>query len=164
MTTGFRSDAPGTDLGLPDLPALGHQGLLTRLQVWLRRPWLDRALAAGADPHASRALAQRALQLTSDSKRRRLANAIGRLRADAAGPAPIGWSSAIPVNRDALIAADPILRAIEADLRDGVVYCQGVVALERLLTDGGSCLYVPDRARLLKSELAEVLDALEGRG
>jgi hypothetical protein len=164
VRTGFSDVGTRSGLGLPSAPRFGPHGFLTRSHAWLRRSSLDRALAGGADPQASHALGCRARQLTSESKRRRLADAVRRLRNDAMRPPFRGWSSAVPINTDALIAADPILNVIEADLREGVVYCQGVVALERLLSDGGSSLYVHPGPSTLKSELADILDALEGRG
>lgn len=153
-----------SELGLPSPPSFGPHGFFTRLHAWLRRSSLDRALAAGADPGASPALGHRARVLTGESKRRRLADAVHRLREEAQLPPSPRWSSAIPINREEVVAADSLLSEIESLLREEVVYCQGVVRLERLFGDGASPVYSQARQGTLRRELEKVLAALRGRG
>jgi hypothetical protein len=152
------------DFELPRGANLGSYRFFTRLHARLRASALDRSLAMGADPNASPALGCRAQQLTGGFKRKRLADAVRRLRADASKPPSRGWSSALPLNRGELLAADPLLAEIEAQLREGVVYCQGVVRLDLLLTDGASSMYAGSGPGRLVAELEAVLDGLEGRG
>jgi hypothetical protein len=164
VRAGLNAAGMRPELDLPSRPIVSSYGIFTRLHAWLRRLALDRALAAGADPHSSPALGCRAQQLTGGFKRKRLADAVRRLRADARRPLSRGWSSAVPINRGELLAADPLLAEIEAQLGEGVVYCQGVVRLDLLLADGGSSIYAGQGPTRLVAELGAVLDGLEGRG
>jgi hypothetical protein len=164
MRAGVNEPAIRAELELPGGAEVGSYGFFTRVHARLRASALDRALAVGADPHASPALGCRAQQLTGGLKRKRLADAVRRLRADARRPMSRGWSSALPINRGELLAADPLLAEIEAQLREGVVYCQGVVRLDLLLADGGSSVYAGHGPSRLVAELEAVLDGLEGRG
>jgi hypothetical protein len=135
----------------------------TRLWARLRRFSFDRALAEGADPCGSPALAYRAAQLTADRNREMLAASIERVLETARRPA-LGLTSAIAPHRDAVAAASRLLIEVESILRSKTpVYSQGVAMLERLLTDSASSLYAPDREGALNQELKAIVGALEGR-
>ncbi len=138
--------------------------LITRLRVALGRRALDRALAEGADPVASPDLRVRAAQLTSDRNRERLSAAIAKLLAEARRPRLAGWSAAVPVNRQEVVASRPLLIQVEATLQsEGPVYCQGMAMLEQLLSDGASPLYGRSSHGALSDELKRVIAALQGR-
>lgn len=124
-------------------------------RVWLRRPSLNRRLAQGEDPTASRALALRAGQLASPRTRQRLAEAIERV-IEEAKEGPRRLSAAAPVSRQAVTTARPLLLTLAGELRTpGPVRAQGVALTRRLLTDGASPLYALQDERALESAIDE---------
>jgi hypothetical protein len=165
-----RGRKPASDLGsfgLHDPPALrrrcglGH--LVTVVRAGLRGWRLDAALAGGADPCESPALAHRAARLTSRRSRERLAASVDGVLTAAARPAP-GFSSAVRPCRGEVVSAASLLIEVRELLRSTApVYCGGVAMVRGLLRDGGSPLYLPDRRGALKGELEVILSALEGR-
>ena len=115
--------------------------LALRLRVWLRRPALTEALAAGSDPDASPELIQVAHELVGAGTKRRLANAVDRVLRDAAEP-PVPWRAAVPLNRRGIMAARDELAALAERLRaPAPVPAHGMAFAERLLSDGSSPLY-----------------------
>ena len=139
------------------------RALLAGLSARLRGPRLDRALAGGADPTSTMALARRASWLTADRQRERMAEAINRLLA-ASRRAPT-WTSAVPLNRSQISTARALLLQIEAILlSEGPIYCQGIAMLRLLISDGASPLYSPARPGSLSIHLEAILEALEGGG
>jgi hypothetical protein len=137
--------------------------LLTRVRARLRRSSLDGALAAGADPCESPALAYRAAQLASEGSREKVAASIDDVLAAAARPR-LALSSAVAPDRKEMAIARPHLIQVHELLRSKTpVYCQGVAMLECMLRDGGSPLYLPARRGALSDELEAIIAALEGR-
>jgi hypothetical protein len=99
-------------------------------------------------------------RLTSDRTRRRLANGLTRLVADAQKPAP-AISAAIPIRRAAVMAVSPELLELATRLRaPGPAYAQGVSLASELLTDGNSPLY--QTGRDLRGAVEKALAALDG--
>ncbi len=85
-----------------------------RLSVLLHRLTLDRELAAGVDPDSSPQLALRASQLTRGRSRRRLADGLERLLADARRSGAL--SSAVRP-RSNLVRSQAVLDALQRRLR-----------------------------------------------
>jgi hypothetical protein len=103
---------------------------------------LDRLLAAGADPSWDPELAVRATQLTAPRRRRVLAQSLLRTVRDA-HRAP-RWTCAVPVDRRAVRAATPELRALATSLsQDAAPTPQAITLAEQLLREPGSPLYAP---------------------
>jgi hypothetical protein len=110
------------------------------LRAWVRRPWLDRAIARGVEGRGDRVLAFRAVQLVRSRERIRLALRLEELLI--APPRPEGLSSAVPVDRDAVEVARPVLTELILSLRSSdAVKARGVVLGWRLLTDPRSPVY-----------------------
>jgi hypothetical protein len=155
-------------IDLPDLPALRGDGdlgggVITRVRAWARRGALDAALAAGADPSESPVLAYRAARLTGARSRRKLAAWVAETLATA-GQASRGFSAAVePDRHEVLCARERLLQVKKLLESPGPVYVQGVALLKALLSDGGSCLYVPRWPEELSRALDAVIAALEGR-
>lgn len=132
-----------------------------RLRVRLRRPELDRRLAAGADPWSDGDLAMRAEELTTVATRQRIAAEIERVVSDAAGPPP-PMSSKVPLARPAVRACSPRLRAIAGRLKsDRVVAVRGVAQAAILVREGSSPLYsLSTTEGALRHRVAEVAESL----
>jgi hypothetical protein len=123
------------------------QSLIRPARVWLRRGSLDRSLAAGADPQTSPELARRARQLSSPRFRAGLAASIRNLL-DAAEEPRRAFTSAVPIQRSAILAERELLLELAAELRsDEELRPRGIVLVERLLTDGGSPIYAEGSLR-----------------
>jgi hypothetical protein len=136
---------------------------LARVRARLCCSGLDAALARGADPCGSLALAYRSARLTSERGRQRLAASLDRVLDAAVRPAR-RRSAAVPPCRDEVVAAGPLLIQARDLLRSRTpVYSQGAARLENLLRDGGSTLYWPAQPGALSQELELVIAALEGR-
>jgi hypothetical protein len=153
----------------PASPALGGRTsfglrrLLAHMQAQLFRSSLDSALAAGANPCESPALAHRAARLTTRKGRAKLAASAEAVLAAAARP-PAVPTSAVEPQRDEIISAAPLLIEIVELLRSTTpVYSQGVAMLKRLLQDDGSPVYAPTSRGTLDHELRRITAALEGR-
>lgn len=125
-------------------PAPTPPGLLLRLRTWLRRPWLDGAIARGVSRAGDRAFALRQAQLIERRERTGLA-----VRLEDVLTAPSrssAGSSAAPLDREAVDAARPILTELVLSLRSSeAVDAQGVALGWRLLTDPTSPIYGPPR-------------------
>lgn len=135
--------------------------------AWVRarlcRSRLNAALARGADPCGSPALAYRSARLTSERERARLAASLDRVLDAAARPAR-RWSAAVPPCRHEVVAAGPLLVQAKELLQSRMpLYSQGAARLENLLRDGGGPLYWPARPGALRHELEVAITALEGR-
>jgi hypothetical protein len=103
---------------------------------------LDRLLAAGGDPCWDPELTLRAAQLTSADRRRSLAKGLERAVSDAHRPPR--WTCSAPLDRRAVRATAPALRAVAASLTEPTaVSPQGIALVEQLLRDPGSPLYAP---------------------
>jgi hypothetical protein len=120
---------------------------------------LDRLLAAGADPSWDPELALRATQLTAPRRRRVLAQSLLRTVRDA-HRAP-RWTCAAPVDRRAVRAATPELRALATSLsQDAAPTPQAITLVEQLLREPGSPLYAPGDERALRESVRLVREAL----
>ena len=147
-----------------DLSTRPRRGLLVRARTRLRRPWLDREIARGADCPASPALALRETQLVCPRERTRLARRLEQVLVDTA---PLGTlSGAVRVDVGAVDVARPLLTELILSLRSSeAVEAQGVVLAWRLLTEATSPVYLPPGGRLvdpdrLWHEALAVLSAL----
>jgi hypothetical protein len=126
----------------------------------LRGPALDRALAAGADPSASRLLAARALALTATARRRELAQALELVVRGAHRPPSRRRLAPPPASVDANAA---MLSELAALLRSGVpLYARGLAALATLVTDGTGPLYTSGDGATLAAALGDARAALPG--
>ncbi len=143
--------------------AVGHQpSWLIAMRAGVRRSSLDAALAAGADPCASRPLAHRAARLTSERVRYKLANWVAEILATPTRP-PRGFCVAVEPDRGEVATAEPLLLRVWELLRSGApVYARGMAMLEDLLGHGGSPLYLPAMRGQLSSQLELIIAALEG--
>jgi hypothetical protein len=130
---------------------------------------LDRLLAAGSDPSWDPELTLRAAQVTAVDRRRALAKSLERAVGDAHRPPH--WTCAAPLDRRAVRAAAPALRALAADLmEESAPAPQGITLVEQLLRDPGSPLYAPgdedalrEGARIARQALGYEADPGEER-
>jgi hypothetical protein len=123
----------------------------------LRRGTLDAALADGADPSASPALAVRAAALTAAGSRRDLAQRLDRLGSPGQPPSRMRLAPprrSVAANAPALWELAALLRA-PAPLR-----ARGLAMLTRLLTDGAGPLYRHGEAAALADALSSARAAL----
>ena len=139
-----------------------RESVLTRLRLRVRRDELDRKLAAGADPHRHDDIGRRAEELTGAVERRRIAQAIDRVIADACGSPPPPLRSAVAPGRPTIRACAPRLRAIAGRLRsDHTIPASGVARVALLVDEPTSPLFSPtiteDALRHLLAEVAATL-------
>jgi hypothetical protein len=126
-------------------------GLLLRIRTWLRRSWLDGAIARGLYRPGDRPLALRRAQLVDRRQRTRLALGLEEILTARSWPPAL--SSAAPVDREAVGVARPILTELLLRLRSSErVDARGVALGRRLLTDPGSPIYAPPRAQAASGE------------
>jgi hypothetical protein len=136
--------------------------LALRARVFLRRRTLDRLLAAGADPAWDPELALRAARVSVPRRRRALADSLLRAVRDA--DRPPRWSCAVPLDRGAVQAAAPELRALAAALLDEAApRPQAITLAEQLLRDPGSPLYAPSDEDVLRESARIAREALKRR-
>ena len=124
---------------------------------------LTRALAQGAEPGSSPALARRAAQLTDAHHRRALARSLRRIIADAHDP-QAGRARAIIVRRGPVLDAESLIDAVASRLAaPKPVRAQGVAQLERIITNADhSPLYNRSRPGALRQAMATALMAMDG--
>jgi hypothetical protein len=136
-------------------------GWPARLRVRVRRPALDRRLAAGADPWSDPELSIRAEELTDAETRVRIAKAIDRAIVEAGDPPP-PMTSQVPLARPAIRACTPRLRAISGRLKgDHMVTPRGMAQAAMLVREGASPLYMASTSETaLRHRLAGIADAL----
>jgi hypothetical protein len=131
-----------------------------RLLAWFRAPGLDTALAAGASPDGTVALALRAQTLIRARARRALAQAARRVLAEATEPSAAHVP--VPVCRDRVQdCAQELEDLIRRLLAPGPVSAQGIAQASALLTDATSPLYHranPDNLRVRVVSAAHALD------
>ena len=128
-----------------------RMGLLwLHIRTALHRADVTRALADGADPHASRELSLRARQLTGRRHRTALARSLQRTLAEARQPMMVR-APVVIINRTAVLAAEQAIAVTVARLRSQIpVRAQGMALLERLLTNADhSPLYNPSAPGVL---------------
>ena len=140
---------------------LMHPTLPVRGRVFLKRGALARRLAAGVSPAESPELARRAQQLCSPRNRRVLARGLERI-IDAAEERPQPYSSAVPLRRAAILEAREGILELAAELRDidHEVNVRGIALVERMLTDGGSALYMQNDEESLDGAISHARAAL----
>jgi hypothetical protein len=138
-----------------------HPILPVRGRVFLQRGALARRLATGASPADSPELARRAEQLRSARSRRVLARGLERI-IDAAEERPHPYSSAVPLRRATILDAREGILELAAELRDTNqdVNVRGIALVERLLTDGGSPLYMQNDEESLDGAITHARAAL----
>jgi hypothetical protein len=124
---------------------------------------LDARLAAGIDPASEFVLVARAAQLLSQPHRRRLAASIERVVDEADAGKPPSWGPAVPVVRAQVVEARASLLFIAHLLRFADrVRPRGVAIVDRLLTDGGSALYLRSARGAVELQAQAALDHLVG--
>jgi hypothetical protein len=130
-----------------------------RLLARIRRPALDRELAAGASPESSVALAVHARYLCRPEQRRQLAHSLTEIGA-ASGPAARRLRA--PLALHAVARARGELAAV-VDHLDGVgpVDVRGVARIRNLLADGTGPLYREPCPGHLREELLAALRAMD---
>ena len=131
-----------------NLPRSWH--VLARLKAFASRLELDRRLASGTDPSASRELACRAQTLAGWRARHAYADGLERLVHEADAP-PHPLSAAAPVQRDEVQAARSDLLRLAAALRaEPGPPVRAVAAASLLLTDGTGPLSAEHRPGALR--------------
>jgi hypothetical protein len=134
-----------------------------RLVARLRRPALDRDLAAGASPESSVALAVHARYLCRPEQRRVLGQTLTEI--DAASETPASRRSKAPLAHQAISLARAELSAVAGRLAGpGPVDVRGVARIRNLLADGTGPLYRESGPRHLRNELAAALRAMDSPG
>ncbi len=132
--------------------------LRDRAVAKLRSGSLDRALAAGASPESSVALAVHAGHLCEPTQRRVIGHSLARIALLAT--APQGGRVMTPLSRTAVCRCHAELQAVVERLAAcEPVGVQGIARIRTLLSDGAGPLYgasSPDRLR------RDLLAALEG--
>lgn len=143
-------------------PSAERRSLRLRLSVALRRDALDRALAGGADPAASAALAFRAACLLRERHRRCLARCLRLAIWEAEAGASALRVSPRPVRRGEVLSCREALLVLSHRLEAGVPAApEGVAIVERLLGDLSSPLFVwaePGTVKRLALIAAAALD------
>jgi hypothetical protein len=142
-------------------------GAVLRLRARLSRWRLDRELAGGGDPHEP-LLRARATKLTHPRVREAIASRLERAIAEAECGPRRRLSAAIPVRREAVREARPLILSLAIALREpGALSPQGIARAELLVSDGasslywdGSSLYRDDRPRDLPADLRSAIAAL----
>ena len=133
--------------------------MMLRARVFLRRGMLDRLLAAGAERYWDPELALRAAQVTAPRKRRALSKSLVRAVRDAHRPPR--WTCAAPLDREAVRAVGPELRALAAGLvEDAAPAAQGISLAGQLLREPDSPLYAPSDEDALREGVLIAWQAL----
>jgi hypothetical protein len=162
--------APGAELSIPivkdpvwSIAQPGrHWPLKVRVLARLRAPWLDLALASGADPAGSAQLERRAAHLLSHLNRVRVVGALRQSRRSA-GTRIDPRDLRVRVNPEEVQLAERQLVELE-ELLIGTtpVYCRGVAMASQIVSEGTGPLYAPRRRGELRERVAKVLGALRG--
>jgi hypothetical protein len=130
--------------------------------VWLRTylHWwrLDGELAAGAAATTPE-LRLRAAQLTSPRFRARLADSLDAALDAARRPYP-RLSAQVPLNAQAVLDSEGVMRGLSGLLRDHDDSARAVAIVNRLLRDGAGPLFEPAAADLLEYDLRFARDLL----
>jgi hypothetical protein len=125
---------------------------------------LDQQLATGTPPESSRLLAARAQEIVSLSHRQSLARSWDHLLR-VAGRAPSLRTPAVPLNADAILAAEPAIRElVERLIAPLPVPAQGVAAATIPLTNATSPVYgrpSPDARAGLAGLLGDAINQLD---
>lgn len=144
------------------LPAPGRAALGTRLRVLLHRSRLDGRILGGADVDCDEELALRARQLADPARRRALADSLDHALSIAEGYSrPVSAGPALAA-RDVRACRAAMLGLSRSLRHDEAVAPAGVLLARRLLTDGGSPLYVESGHDALWRALRRATAVLEG--
>jgi hypothetical protein len=137
--------------------------VLSRLSARLRGPWLDRQLARGITSWSSPVHAERALQLTSNHTRNRLASSLDTLVERSEMPrSQLSGTPFVPPCREQVREALPQILALSSRLRGAApVGARGVAQLEILLCDGAGPFYRRSTPAALAVALEDVWPWLE---
>jgi hypothetical protein len=144
-------------------PSAPKPRLSLRLRVGLSRFRLDCELAAGQPAGASKARALRAMQLTDLSTRRKVARSLRHTVADARRPNPPGFSSAVPMRRDAVRSCGEAMLGLADRLeQEPPMSASAVARVLVLLRDGTGPLYNAGCRQSLDEAVWAVVDADQG--
>lgn len=136
--------------------------LRVRILARVQAPWLDLALASGADPSRSPQLERRAAHLLSRVHRIQVVAALRQSRRSAGERIHIG-DPRVPVDREEVrIAEAQLVELEELLISPAPIYCRGVVMASRIVSEGSGPLYAPRRRGELRERVAAVLAALRG--
>jgi hypothetical protein len=139
--------------------------LWLRMRVAMNRLELDSAIADGADPRTTEALALRARQLADSGTRTRLAIAIENLfRLATIGPGPEATTSLVraPFDRYRVAANRPGLEELAGKVRGaGPHNVRGLAMVSLLVEDAGSPLYAFAPSDQLKPAIQAASSALD---
>jgi len=136
--------------------------LRVRILARLQAPWLDLALASGADPSGSPQLERRAAHLLSHLHRVRVVGALRQSRRSAGARIDPG-DLRVPVDGEEVRIAEARLVELEDLLISPVpVYARGVAMASQVVADGTGPLYAPKRRGELRARVGSVLAALRG--
>jgi len=139
-----------------------HWPLRVRVLARLQAPWLDLALASGADPAGSPQLERRAAHLLSHLNRVRVVGALRQSRRSAGTRIDLG-DPRVPVDREEVrMAEGGLIELEELLISSAPVYCRGVAMASQIVTEGTGPLYRPQRRGELRELVAKVLGALRG--
>ena len=125
---------------------------------------LDQALAAGAPPEATPALALRARRLIALPYRRSIANAYCRIVSEAQHAGRPFRLSVVPNPTRVATASAELIRLVEALTRTGPVAPRGVAEARLLLADGTGPLYDTGSEASLRECVARAAGDLELSG
>ncbi|HEY2054140.1 MAG TPA: hypothetical protein VGH14_09425 [Solirubrobacterales bacterium] len=139
-----------------------HWPWRVRILARLQAPWLDLALASGADPSESPQLERRAAHLLSHLNRVQVVGSLRQCRRSAGAPTNLA-DPRVPVDGEEVRIAERRLVELE-ELLIGTtpVYCRGVAMASQIVSEGTGPLYAPRRRGDLRDRVAEVLAALRG--
>jgi hypothetical protein len=163
-------DPPAADLFVHDFQdpvwSIARPGrrlpLRARVIARVKAPWLDEALATGADPSASPALEVRAARLLCRDHRSRLVGSLRQSRASAGTPID-PRDLRIPVDRkEVQLALEQLIEVEDLLISPAPVYCRGVVMTARIVGEGTGPLYAPRRRGELRERVGGALAALRG--
>jgi hypothetical protein len=144
--------------------AIGHRrrtrGLEDRLVARMLAPWLDRELADGAEVPLSNAHAARAEQLISPHTRTAVARSLEKLLERAQTPKRAAPIATIPLCREQVVGAAPLIASTVSRLRSGErVDARAVARLKLLIGDRRGPFYRLTRFDALAVALREISDA-----
>jgi hypothetical protein len=132
-----------------------------RLTARLRARALDQALASGALPDASPALALRARALAAPAVADECAAALRRIIQEARRSRPMPGMRVIGGARERVLGAEHELRGLASLLQSGQAFNVGGIATVRaLLTDGTGPLFCRDSDRSLSDAIRDAASAL----
>ncbi len=147
--------------GGPRGPLIAQRARVSdRIRARLRARRLDLALAAGAPPEQSAAVALRARRLIDPSNRRSMAETLRRMLRESQAGHWISYAHVPPCRTRVLAASEQLDELADALSRPGPVAVHGVAEALILLTDGSGPLYNPGSRASLSALAAEAAEDL----